>query len=354
MGVGVSSMQSHDDSYRFDLSTMPALPTRLRRLRYRAGLRALVRDIHLGVTDFVQPVFVKSGEGIKQPIASMPGQYQYSVDHLEPFIARIAASGVPAVLLFGIPAFKDQHGSAAWDDDQGIIQMATRWIKAHYPALTVMADLCFCEYTDHGHCGVVKSTYSDALDVHNDLTLPLLSKQALSLAQAGVDVLAPSGMMDGAVGAIRTALDQAHFSHVPILSYAVKYASAFYGPFREAAQGAPQFGDRSTYQMDPSCSLQALREVEMDRGEGADIFMIKPAHAYLDVLRQIRVAYPQLPLAAYHVSGEYAMLKAAVARGWIEEKKAVLEVLVAMKRAGANFIVTYYALQAAQFLADAP
>lgn len=326
------------------------LPTRLRRLRYRSGLRALVRDIHLDVTDLVQPVFVKSGEGIKQPIGAMPGQYQYSVDTLAPFIRQIVQLGIPAVMLFGIPAFKDKEGSAAWDDDQGVIQMATRWIKTQYPMLTVIADLCFCEYTEHGHCGIVKATYADDLDVHNDLTLPLLSKQALSLAQAGVDVLAPSGMMDGAVGVIRSALDGAHFSHVPILSYAVKYASAFYGPFREAAQGAPQFGDRSTYQMDPASSSQALREVETDRTEGADIFMVKPAHAYLDVLKQIRDVYPQLPLAAYHVSGEYAMLKAAAEKGWIEEEAAVLEVCIAMKRAGANFIVTYYAVQAAQFL----
>ena len=321
---------------------------RLRRLRQHPQLRALIRETSLSINDVVLPLFIRHGEKIKNQIASMPGQYQLSVDQLPKEIAEITQLKIPAVLLFGIPAHKDNVGSASYDD-QGVIQKAIASIKKTAPGLLVMADVCFCEYTDHGHCGQVH-TINGRVDVDNDATLELLAKQAVSFAKAGADVIAPSGMIDGMVQAIRSGLDHAGFTHIPILSYSTKYASAMYGPFREAAEGAPQFGDRKSYQMDIANSAEAMRETALDVLEGADMLMVKPAHTYLDVIYRIKQAYPEIPLAAYHVSGEFAMLKAAAQQGWLDEKKSVLEVLTAIKRAGADFIITYYAKELAQWL----
>jgi len=321
---------------------------RLRRLRRHPKLRDLVRETELSPADFVLPLFIRPGSGVRVPIGSMPGHAQLSPD-LAAVEARSAASlGIPAVLLFGIPDRKDAVGASSWDDEHGIVQQGIRAIRAAAPGLLIVVDLCFCEYTDHGHCGPIEA---HSHDVDNDATLPNLARQAVSLARAGADVIAPSGMMDGMVSAIRRGLDEAGFSHLPILSYAAKYASGFYGPFREAAESTPQFGDRRTYQMDPANGAEALREVALDVAEGADMLMVKPALSYLDILRRIKQAYPEVPLCAYNVSGEYAMVKAAAERGWIDERRVQLEILTSIKRAGADFIITYAAKEACQWLA---
>ena len=315
---------------------------RMRRLRQHPKLREMLREHTLTVQDMVLPLFIVEGKGIKKPITSMPGHYQLSVDQLQDEIKSIVDLNIPAVLLFGIPGKKDGMGSEAIHPN-GIIQKATRKIKECAPDLLVITDVCFCEYTDHGHCGVVIKKSQGGFDVDNDKTLTLLAQQAVSHVEAGADVVAPSGMMDGMVLAIRSALDHAHYSHIPILSYAVKFASSFYGPFREAAEGAPQFGDRSTYQIDPPNGNRALREAELDVIEAADMLMVKPATMYCDVIYRIKQKFPGIPLCAYHVSGEFAMIKAAAEKGWIDEKKAMLESLIAIKRAGADFIISYFA-----------
>ncbi len=319
-----------------------AMPTRLRRLRQHAALRELVTEHRLSMKDFVLPLFVKAGVAIKNPIKSMPGHYQLSVDQLDEEIRAIVDCRINAVILFGIPEYKDAIGSSALRAD-AVVPRAIQKIKQLAPDLLVIADLCFCEYTDHGHCGVIEKNSRGQLDVHNDKTLVLLGQQAVNLAKAGADVIAPSGNIDGMVHAIRQALDQAGFQEIPILSYAVKFASAFYGPFREAAEGAPQFGDRKTYQMNPANGSVALREAELDIAEGADMLMVKPAQFYLDIIYRVKQQFPGIPLGAYQISGEFAMIKAAAQNGWIEEKSAILESLLAIKRAGADFIITYFA-----------
>jgi porphobilinogen synthase len=323
--------------------------TRLRRLRQHPRLREMVRAVRLDPRRLIQPLFVRPGRGIRQEIAAMPDICQLSVDELVREAQAVADVGVAGVILFGIPAEKDPLGQDAYSDS-GIVQQAVRALKQSVPDLLVSTDVCFCEYTDHGHCGVVNDS-TGRIDVDNDATLALLAKQAVSHAHAGADVVAPSGMMDGMVGAIRRALDEHGFAHLPILSYAAKYASAFYGPFRDAAESAPAFGDRRSYQMDPAADTgQALREVELDLAEGADIVMVKPAMAYLDILRGVRDRFPGVPLAAYNVSGEYSVVKAAAARGWIDERSAVIESLTAMHRAGADIILTYWAKDVAGWL----
>ncbi len=317
---------------------------RLRRLRRTERLRALVRESRVDVGDLVYPIFVVEGKGIKQEIASMPGVLRLSPDQLDAEVEEVAKLKIPAVLLFGIPEHKDDVGSSAYAPE-GVVQQAVRRIKKLAPQLLVITDVCLCEYTSHGHCGVV---VGDQVD--NDRTLPLLAKTALSHAEAGTDIVAPSDMMDGRVKAIRESLDKNGFQHIPILAYAAKYASAFYGPFREAAESAPQFGDRLSYQMDYHNIREALREIEQDIAEGADIVMVKPALAYLDVIRQARNTF-NCPLAAYNVSGEYAMLKAAAKEGWLDEKRVVIEVLTAIKRAGADIIITYHAKDFARWVA---
>lgn len=325
--------------------------TRLRRLRYDPRLRELVRGVRLAPAALVQPLFVRRGRGLKREIASMPGQYQWSLDLLGGEAARLAELRLGGVILFGIPDEKDALGSDACSDG-GVIQDAVRVVKSHAPGLLAMTDVCFCEYTDHGHCGVLHERGGRA-DVDNDATLDLLARQAVSHARAGSDLIAPSGMMDGMVGAIRRALDEAGFTHLPIMSYAAKYASAFYGPFRDAAQSAPQSGDRRSYQMDPaSATGQALREVELDLTEGADLIMVKPALAYLDILAAVRQRFAGVPLAAYNVSGEYSMVKAAAARGWLDERQTALESLTAIHRAGADIIITYWAQDVAAWLSS--
>ncbi|GAA0397013.1 porphobilinogen synthase [Paenibacillus motobuensis] len=326
---------------------------RHRRLRQTAGIRGLVRETVLTVDDFIQPIFVVPGNGIKNEITSMPGVYQFSLDTLEQEIKEIAELGISAVLLFGIPESKDSVGSGAYAED-GIVQQATRKIKSLYPDLLVVADTCLCEFTDHGHCGMVHTYERDGHvcgDVLNDESLELLVRTAVSQAEAGADIIAPSNMMDGYVAAIRAGLDEAGFSQVPIMAYSVKYASAFYGPFREAADSAPQFGDRKTYQMDPANVREALREAESDVLEGADMLMVKPALAFLDVLRVVRDQF-DLPLVAYNVSGEYSLVKAAAMQGWINERAIVTEMLLGMKRAGADIIITYFAKDAASWLRE--
>ncbi|HJX13673.1 MAG TPA: porphobilinogen synthase [Dehalococcoidales bacterium] len=318
---------------------------RLRRLRRTEALRALVRENRVEVGDLIYPLFVVEGKGIEEEITSMPGIFRGSPDRLSPEIEDIASLKIPAVLLFGIPEKKDETGSSACQPD-GVIPQAIRVIKSAAPELMVITDVCLCEYTSHGHCGVVNDGQVD-----NDRTLPLLATMALSHAAAGADIVAPSDMMDGRVKVIREALDGKGFPHIPIMSYAAKYASAFYGPFREAAESTPRFGDRRGYQMDPPNVREALREVEQDIKEGADIVMVKPALAYLDVIRQVRNVC-NYPLAAYNVSGEYAMVKAAAGRGWLDEKRAVTEILTAIKRAGADIIITYHAKQLARWLRE--
>jgi porphobilinogen synthase len=321
---------------------------RPRRLRGHPRLRDLVRENWLTLDDLVYPMFVYHGSNLRREIASMPGQYQLSLDRFGDAVGEVAELGIPAVILFGIPAHKDARGSSA-SDDRGVVQEAVRVAKKTAPGLLVMTDVCFCEYTDHGHCGPL-TTSGDRVDVDNDATLPLLAEQAVSHARAGADVVAPSGMMDGMVAAIRAGLDGAGFGGVPILAYAAKFASGYYGPFREAAESTPAFGDRRTYQMDPANGDEALREVALDLAEGADMVMVKPALAYLDVVRRVKDEFG-VPLAVYNVSGEYAMVKAAAANGWIDERRVVLETLTGFKRAGADMILTYHAPDVARWLA---
>ncbi len=322
---------------------VPKPVVRPRRLRAAEPIRSMVRETQLSPSDFIYPLFVTHEKHVRREIPSMPGQFQLSIDNLVEEVKSVRRLGIPAVILFGIPPYKDAEGSNSFQED-GIIQQAVRAVKDAEPDLWVITDVCFCEYTDHGHCGPLKNGTVD-----NDATLELLAKQVVSHAQAGADMVAPSGMMDGMVRAIRSALDEAGFTGVGILSYAVKYASAFYGPFREAADSAPQFGDRRSYQMDPANAREALREAELDVEEGADMLMVKPALSYLDVIRRVREA-THLPLAAYNVSGEYAMIKAAAANGWIDEQRIVMEVLTSIKRAGADVILTYFAKDAAKLL----
>jgi porphobilinogen synthase len=314
------------------------MKTLLRNLRKTAGLRKLVRETALSPDDFVMPYFVRPGKGVRTPIPSMPGQFQLSVDEVAREARALARAGVGSTIVFGIPSKKDARGSGAFAAN-GIVQQAVRAVKDAAPELVVITDVCLCEYTDHGHCGVLRNG-----DVDNDATLPLLQKVAASQVEAGADVVAPSGMMDGAVGALREALPK-----TPILAYAAKYASAFYGPFRQAAESAPRFGDRAGYQMDVANAEEALREIDLDIREGADIIMVKPALAYLDVLRRAKEKFGW-PMAAYNVSGEYAMIRAAGERGWIDEKKVILEVLTSIKRAGADLILTYFARGAAEWI----
>ncbi len=324
---------------------MVAFPQlRLRRLRRSETVREMVRETSLAPSDFIYPLFVCHGREVKTPIESMPGCYQLSLDQLLTEVMEVAELGISGVMLFGLPTFKDEVGTEAYDP-QGIVQEAVKMIKQTAPRLFVITDVCLCEYTDHGHCGIIDSDGT----VDNDRTLDLLARSALSHADAGADMVAPSAMMDGQVKAIRDALDQGGHSEVPILAYAAKFASAFYGPFREAAGSTPQFGDRRGYQMDPANARMALRELEQDIGEGADMVMVKPALAYLDVLNRARGRF-QHPLAAYNVSGEYAMVKAASAAGWLDEKRIALEILTSIKRAGADIILTYHAKDASRWL----
>lgn len=318
---------------------------RMRRLRLSEVIRRMVRETEISVDDLIYPLFVTHGQGVAHPVEAMPGVYNYSVDRLLEEVAEVARLKIPGVLLFGIPAVKDEYGSEAYASD-GIVQRAVRAIKKENPGLLVITDICLCEYTSHGHCGVV-----DNGCVANDRTIDLLVKTALSHTIAGADIVAPSDMMDGRVGAIRAALDAKGYENTLIMAYSAKYASAFYGPFREAAGSAPQFGNRMAYQMDPANSDEALREVQLDIGEGADIVMVKPALAYLDVIRRVKEHF-HYPLAAYNVSGEYSMVKAAAQKGWIEEKKLVLELLTGIRRAGADIILTYHAKDVAKWLQE--
>jgi porphobilinogen synthase len=317
--------------------------TRLRRLRRTDTLRGLVRETELSPSHLIQPAFVVAGEGIREEIESMPGIERFSISGLVEEAREIAAAGVGAILLFGVPAAKDESGTGAYDDE-GVVQMAVRALKEALPDLTVITDACLCEYTSHGHCGFVREG-----EIDNDITVELLAKTAISHAEAGADAVAPSDMMDGRVGSIRFQLDEEGHAGVPIVAYSAKYASAFYGPFREAAESTPDFGDRRGYQMDPANAAEAVREAELDLDEGADMLMVKPATPYLDVVRRVKDA-TGAPVAAYHVSGEYSMLKAAAANGWIDERQAVLETLTSIRRAGADAIVTYYAKEAAPWL----
>ena len=335
---------------------IPTPTIRPRRLRATPGLRAMVRETQLTPADFIYPLFVTHGSQLRQEIPSMPGVFQLSVDQLAQEAGEAAALGITALILFGLPAQKDAVGLENFAPD-GIVQQAVRAIKTGTPQMIVITDVCLCEYTDHGHCGILNDPQGDgghpnleAGAVLNDETLEILAKVAVSHAEAGADIVAPSGMMDGMVAAIRAGLDGAGFAHLPIMSYAVKYASAFYGPFRDAADGAPKFGDRKTHQMDPANAREALREADLDVVEGADFLMVKPALPYLDIIRRLRERHPQLPLAAYNVSGEYAMVKAAAANGWLDEERVVLELLTGIKRAGADLIITYHAKDAARWL----
>lgn len=327
------------------MATFPQ--SRPRRLRRTAVLRDVVRETTLTPGDLIYPLFVQHGLNVRQEISSMPGQYRLSVDQLAQEAHEIAALGIPGVLLFGIPAEKDPIGLENFAED-GIVQQAIRAIREAEPELLIITDVCLCEYTDHGHCGLL----DESGHVLNDKTLDILRQVSLSHVQAGADIVAPSGMMDGMVGAIRAALDDNGYEQTLIMSYAVKYASAFYGPFRDAADGAPKFGDRKTHQMDPANVQEALREAALDVGEGADFLMVKPALAYLDVIQRVKSAYPYLPMAAYNVSGEYAMIKAAAAKGWLDERAAVLEKLTSIKRAGADLILTYHAKDTAAWLSS--
>ncbi len=332
---------------------------RPRRLRQSPALRRMMRETQYTVDELVYPLFITHGTGVSLPIPSMPGISRLSVDRAVREAERAAVLGIPAVLLFGIPEAKDPVGMENFAED-GIVQRAVRAIKDRLPELTVITDVCLCEYTDHGHCGLLNENHGHGLPeprlpegfILNDETLDVLGRVAVSHAEAGADVVAPSGMMDGMVAALRAALDAEGFAHTPILSYSVKYASAFYGPFRDAADGAPKSGDRKSHQMDPGNAREALREAALDVAEGADFLMVKPALAYLDVIRRLRDAFPEMPLAAYNVSGEYAMVKAAAERGWLDERRVVEETLTAIKRAGADLIITYHALDAARWLAS--
>ena len=324
--------------------SQPGFPvTRLRRLRRTTELREMFRQTRLHPSDLIYPLFIVEGDNIRREISSMPGQFQLSVDQAVRECGELLELGLLSVILFGIPNEKDEAGSGAYASD-GIIQKAVSEIKREHPALVVITDVCLCEYTSHGHCGVVEDG-----DVSNDKTLELLVREAVSHAQSGADVIAPSDMMDGRIAAIRRGLDDAGFTNTPIMAYSAKYSSAFYGPFREAAESAPQFGDRRSYQMDPGNSDEAMREIALDIAEGADIVMVKPALAYLDVIRRARDEF-QMPLAAYNVSGEYSMIKAAAANGWLDGERVMMEVLTSIKRAGADLIITYFAKEAAKLL----
>lgn len=318
---------------------------RMRRLRVNEAMRSMVRENYLNKSDLVYPIFIIEGENIKNPVDSMPGIFQYSIDRLGEELDRIIEAGIGAVLVFGIPAYKDEMGSEAYNDG-GVIQRAVRYIKEEVPDLLVIADVCLCDYTSHGHCGLIHGQ-----EILNDETLELLGKMSVSLAKAGADIIAPSDMMDGRVEFIRNALDRNGFKNTAIMAYSAKFASGYYSPFRDAAHSAPSFGDRKTYQMDPANGKEAVRECEADIAEGADIIMVKPALAYLDVVKEVseRTDYP---IAAYNVSGEYSMVKAASQNGWIDEKRVVMENLIAMKRAGAKIIITYHALDAAAWMQE--
>ncbi|MDD6743761.1 MAG: porphobilinogen synthase [Roseburia porci] len=318
---------------------------RTRRLRRTEALRSMVREEHVRIDELIYPVFVIAGENICNPVESMPGIYQYSLDRIGEELDRVVEAGIKAVLVFGIPDHKDEVGSGAYDE-HGIVQEAIRLMKKEYPDLLVIADVCLCEYTSHGHCGLIRDG-----EILNDETLPLLAKAAVTYAQAGADIIAPSDMMDKRVAAIREALDENGFINIPILSYSAKFASGYYGPFRDAAHSAPGFGDRKTYQMDPANGQEALREVEEDILEGADMIIAKPALAYMDVIKEISLNY-NIPIVAYNVSGEYAMVKAAAENGWIDEKKIVMENMVGLKRAGAKMIITYHALDVARWIKE--
>jgi porphobilinogen synthase len=318
---------------------------RHRRLRRTSGIRSMVRETHVRPEDFIYPIFVMDGNDIKNPVASMPGVYQWSLDRVDAEVAEAVEKGIETIILFGVPAEKDAVGSSAYDTE-GIVQRATRQIRAAHPHLTIIADTCLCQFTDHGHCGVVKDG-----EILNDESLDLLVQTAVSQAEAGADIIAPSNMMDGFTAAIRQGLDEAGYKNIPIMSYAVKYASAFYGPFRDAAHSSPQSGDRKTYQMDPANRREAFREAASDVEEGADFLIVKPALSYLDIIRDIRNR-EDVPVVAYNVSGEYSMIKAAAQNGWIDEKAVVLEKLTSMKRAGADLILTYYAKDAADWLKE--
>lgn len=316
---------------------------RFRRLRQNENIRTLVRETEVLRTDLIYPMFVIEGENIKEPVESMPGIYQWSIDRIDEELDRVVNAGILGILLFGIPAHKDECGSEAYDDD-GVTQKCIRHIKEKYPSLLVISDICLCEYTSHGHCGLIKDGV-----ILNDETLPLLAKAALSTVKAGADMVAPSDMMDGRIGYIRDYLDENGYKNTPIMAYSAKFASAFYGPFRDAAHSAPQFGDRKSYQMDPANGREAVRECLADIDEGADIIMVKPALAYLDILKEVR-EITDMPLCTYNVSGEYAMVKAAAQNGWIDEKRIVMEELTAMKRAGAKMIITYHAIDVANWI----
>jgi len=316
---------------------------RFRRLRASENLRSMVRETRISKSDLIYPMFVVEGENIKNPVESMPNVYQYSLDRMDEILNEVEKSGISGILIFGVPKHKDEYATEAYNDN-GITQQAVRYIKKNYPSLIIIADVCLCEYTSHGHCGVVCGE-----KILNDETLPLLSKMAVSLAKAGADIIAPSDMMDGRVSAIRNALDENGFIDTPILSYSAKFASAYYSPFRDAAESAPEFGDRKTYQMDYANGREALREIADNISEGADMVMVKPALAYLDIIKSAREKF-DLPLVAYNVSGEYAMVKAAAQNGWIDEKKIVSENMIAIKRAGADIIITYHALDVAKWI----
>ena len=318
---------------------------RLRRLRKTDNLRALISETHLHRDDLIAPVFVVEGDNIRNAIPSMPGIYQWSIDRVNEEIDQLLDSGITRIILFGIPKKKDKLGSDSYSE-MGIIQKAVRKLKAEYSDLLIITDVCFCGYTDHAHCGLIHKD-----DVHNDSTLDLLGKQAVSHVEAGAHMVAPSGMMDGMVGEIRNALDEANFEEIPIMSYAVKYASAFYGPFRDAVDSTPQFGNRKSYQMDPRNIREAIKEAELDMMEGADIIMVKPALSYLDVVSEIK-KISTIPLACYNVSGEYAMVKAATEKGWLDHDDVMMEMLLSMKRAGADIIVTYFAREAAELIKE--
>jgi porphobilinogen synthase len=319
--------------------------TRMRRMRRTDTLRGLVKETELSPAHLIQPAFVIAGEDVREDVPSMPGIERFSISHLVEEAGEIAEAGIGALMLFGIPAAKDEAGSGAYDDE-GVVQMAVRALKEAHPDLVVMTDVCLCEYTTHGHCGVIRDGKTE---VDNDVTVELLAKTAISHALAGADAVAPSDMMDGRIGSIRFQLDEEGHPDVPIVAYSAKYASAFYGPFRDAAESTPEFGDRRGYQMDPANAAEAVREAELDLEEGADMLMVKPALPYLDVVRRVKDA-TGAPVAAYHVSGEYSMLKAAAANGWIDERAAVVEALTSIRRAGADAIVTYYAKEAAPWL----
>ena len=325
----------------FNLPNFPI--SRLRRLRKNSALRDMFRETHLTKSDFIYPLFVAEGENVKREISSMPGVFQLSIDNVVYECEELLKLGINAVLLFGIPDFKDEVGSSGYADD-GIIQKATAEVKRNFPEMLVVTDVCLCEYTSHGHCGVIENGY-----VQNDATLELLTKQAVSHAAAGADIIAPSDMMDGRIGAIRRSLDENNFAETLIMAYSAKYSSALYGPFREAAESAPQFGDRKSYQMDFGNSDEAMREIALDIQEGADVVMIKPALAYLDIIRRTKDNF-NVPIAAYHVSGEYSMIKAASEKGWIDGERVMLESLTAIKRAGADVIITYFAKEAIKLI----